>query len=78
MFAGHEITGGVLSSTVMTCAHVLLLPHPSDAVQILVMVYSCGQDPSVMIFENVTSGEALQLSEAVAEPVFTGKVLAVH
>ena len=39
--AGHNvIVGGVLSSTVITCEHVLLLPQASVANQVLVMVYS--------------------------------------
>ena len=36
------ITGGVVSSTVMTCVQFVPFPHASVAVQVLVMVYSCG------------------------------------
>ena len=37
--SGHEIVGGVESSTVIVCAHVLVLPHSSSAVHVLVIVY---------------------------------------
>lgn len=43
-----------------------------------VMVYSCGQDPLTLTSLNVIDGDGEQLSVAVAEPVFTGSVLAVH
>ena len=38
--AGHVMTGGVLSSTVMTCVHELLLPQSSVALQVLVITIS--------------------------------------
>ena len=41
MLAGHKVmTGGVLSSIVMICVHVLLLPQASVAIQVLLIVYS--------------------------------------
>jgi hypothetical protein len=42
---GHVIVGAVLSSTVMVWTHVLLLPQSSVAVQVRVIVYSCGHAP---------------------------------
>ena len=41
------------------------------------IVLSCGQDPATVASVNVMVGVRSQ-SVAVAEPVFPGKVLAVH
>ena len=41
-FGGQVITGGVLSSTTITCRHVLELPQSSVALHVRLMVYSCG------------------------------------
>ena len=41
-------------------------------------MYSCGQPPPTVTSEEVTVGVASQLSVAVAVPVLTGNVLAVH
>ena len=41
-FAGHVITGLMLSSIVMSCVHVAVLPHTSVAVHVLVIVYGHG------------------------------------
>ena len=38
MSAGHVITGGVLSNTVITCVHDVELPQASDARYVLVKV----------------------------------------
>jgi hypothetical protein len=37
---GHVMIGGVLSSTVIVCTHVVLLPQSSVALQVLVIEYS--------------------------------------
>jgi hypothetical protein len=76
---GHVITGGVLSSTVITCTQVLKLPQSSVAFQVLLIVYSCGQVceavvTSIYVIVGITS----QLSDALADPVFAGSVEAVH
>ncbi len=47
MLLGHVIAGAVLSSTVMVCTHVLVLPQSSVAVHVRVIVYSCGQQRPV-------------------------------
>jgi hypothetical protein len=53
MSAGQVIEGAVLSSTVMVCEAVEKLPQSSRAVQVLVMMYSCGQFPSVLTSSKV-------------------------
>ena len=42
------MVGGVLSSTVMTCVQFVPFPHASVAVQVLVIVYSCGHPPATV------------------------------
>ncbi len=59
-----EMTGGIVSSTLMTCDAVAVLPHPSSAVQVRVIVYSFGQAPLVVTSAKVNVGSA-QLSVAV-------------
>jgi len=59
-----EITGGVVSSTLIVCEAVAVLPHPSFAVQVRVMLYSFGQVPFVVTSAKVKVGTA-QLSVAV-------------
>jgi hypothetical protein len=59
-----EITGGVESTTLMTCTAVVVLPHSSVAVQVLVMEYESGQAPEVVTELKLSIGE-LQLSVAV-------------
>lgn len=76
-FPGHEITGGVLSSTVIVCIQVDVLPHPSVADQVLVIVRSCGHPPASVTSLKVIAGEE-QLSVAEAEPVTAGSVLTEH
>src|SRR5687767_14371009 len=78
MLAGHDITGGVVSTIVMIWLQVLLLPQPSVEIHVLVSVYSCGQSPPVVLLEYVTIGEGSQLSVEVAEPVAAGKVFVLH
>ena len=59
-----EITGGVVSSTLMTCDAVAVFPHPSLAVQVRVIVYSLGHEPFVVTSAKVSVGVP-QLSVAV-------------
>jgi hypothetical protein len=75
MLAGHVIEGPVLSVTMMVWTHWLVLPQPSDAVQVLVIVCNNGQTPPTTTSLNVTTGLAAQLSVAVAVPVTAGNVL---
>jgi hypothetical protein len=72
------MTGGVLSSTKMVCAHVPVFPQSSVAIHVRVMVLSCGQAPATVTSENVIVRTGSQLSVAVAVPVLAGNVLAVH
>jgi len=59
-----EITGGVVSSTVMVCDALATFPHASVAVHVLVILYEPGQDPGVVTSAKVRVG-VLQLSVAV-------------
>jgi Ni,Fe-hydrogenase III small subunit len=59
-----EITGGVVSSTLIVCAAFVTLPQASVAVQVLVIEYSFGQLPGVVTSANVKVGVP-QLSAAV-------------
>ncbi len=45
VLAGHVIAGALVSTTVMTCTHVLRLAHASVAVHVRAIVRSCGQRP---------------------------------
>jgi hypothetical protein len=49
-----EMTGGVLSSTVIVCEAVEVLPQASVAVHVLVMEYSPAQAPGVVTSLNVS------------------------
>jgi hypothetical protein len=57
---------------------LLVLPQSSVAVQVRVMVLSCGQVPATVTSVKLTAGETSQASLAVADPVLAGSVLAVH
>ena len=59
-----EITGGVVSSTLIVCDALAIFPHASIAVHVLVMEYSFGQLPGVVTSANVRAGVP-QLSVAV-------------
>ena len=73
------MTGGVLSSTKMVCRHVLELPQSSVALQVRLIVYSCGHPPATVTSVDVMVGVRSQLSVAVAVPLVPpGAVLAVH
>ncbi len=68
------MTGAVVSTTVMVWTHMLELPQASVAVQVRVIVLSCGQAPGAVTSDDVTAGAGSQLSVAVAEPVAAGLV----
>jgi hypothetical protein len=76
--AGQVIVGAALSSTKIVCRQVDELPQSSAAFQVLLMVYSCGQPPAIVISADVIVGVPSQLSVAVAVPVLAGSVLAVQ
>jgi hypothetical protein len=59
-----EITGAVLSSTLMVWLAVLL-PQALVAVQVRVVEYSCGHAPGVVTSTKVNRGLRLQASVAV-------------
>ena len=77
-FWGHEIEGAPESMTAIIWLQVLVLPQPSDAVHVLVMVIRSGQLPATVTSLNVKIGAPVQLSVPVGFPVFAGNVLAVH
>src|SRR6266496_1253877 len=60
-----EMTGAVLSSTVMVWVAVLALPHGLVAVQVRVTEYFCGQEPGVVTSAKVSVGVPPQASVAV-------------
>jgi hypothetical protein len=72
--AGQVIAGGVASTTVMVCSHVLALPQLSVAVQIRVMTKLPAQPPACTESLKVMLATPLQASIAVALPVATGSV----
>jgi hypothetical protein len=78
MSAGQSMDGGVLSSTVITCTQVLELSQSSVAVQVLLIVYSCGHAPEMVWSAKTTRGAESQLSVAVDVPVSATNVLSVH
>ena len=51
-----EITGGVVSSTLMVWDAFATFPHASVAVHVLVMEYSFGQEPGIVTSTNVSMG----------------------
>ena len=56
----------------MVCTHELAFPQRSVAVHVLVITKLPAQEPGVVTSAKVTTGEASQLSEAVATPVEAG------
>lgn len=78
MAGGQVRVGTVLSSTVMTCIQVVILPQSSNAFQVRLMVLSCGHVPAMVTSVNVGTTDRSQLSVAVAEPVIDGVVADVH
>ena len=59
-----EITGGVVSSTLIVCDALVTFPHASVAVHVLVILYAPGHDPGMVTSEKVSVGVP-QLSAAV-------------
>ena len=59
-----EITGGVVSSTLMVCDAFVTFPQASVAVHVLVIEYSFGHEPGTVTSANVKVGVP-QLSVAV-------------
>jgi len=59
-----EMTGGVVSSTLMVCVAVAILPQPSFAVHVRVILNAFGHEPLVVTSAEVRVGIA-QLSVAV-------------
>ena len=75
----QSITGASVSSTVIICVQVLTLLQASVAVHVLVIVFSCGQEPGVTTSAKaLTVGLLSQLSVAVAEPVWSGVAGSSH
>ena len=50
-----EMTGGVVSSTLMVCDAVAVFPHPSSAVHVRVILYSFGHDPLAVSYTHLIS-----------------------
>jgi hypothetical protein len=75
--AGHVIAGGVVSSIVMSCAHVLLLPHASVAVHTRVNSFEQLPSPGMSSYVMLVT-TAVQASVAVAVPVAAGRMLSSH
>jgi len=65
LLAGQVIEGGCVSLTVTLKVHIAVLPAPSVAVQVTVVVPFVKAEPDGGV--HVTPGEAVQLSVAVAE-----------
>jgi len=59
-----EITGGVVSSTLIVCDALVTFPQASVAVHVLVIEYSFGHEPGMVTSANVNVGVP-QLSVAV-------------
>jgi hypothetical protein len=78
--SGQVMTGGVLSTMVMTWSQVLLLPHSSVAVQVRVITLSSGQLPEATLSLSVIAmfPFAEQLSVAVATPVVAELLSSLH
>ena len=72
------MTGGVLSSMNIVCVHVLELPQSSVALQVRVIVNSCGHAPATVTSVKVGITLASQISVAVADPVAAGAELVLH
>src|SRR5947199_4875381 len=60
-----EITGAVVSTTLMVWLATLLLPQWSVAVQVRVTLLPCGQDPGVVTSAKVSVGLGSHASVAV-------------
>jgi hypothetical protein len=79
MFGGQKvIVGGVLSSTNIVCVQLLEFPQSSTALQVRVIVNSCGHCPATVTSLNVGITLGSHMSVAVADPVAGGTVLVLH
>ena len=78
IFDGQVMEGATLSSTTITCKQVLVFPQSSVAVQVRLIVLSCGHAPATVASRKVNAGLPSQLSVPVGLPVLAGSVLAVH
>ena len=78
MLAGQVSTGAVLSSINIVCVQLLELPQSSVAVQVRVIVNSCGHIPPTVTSLKVGVTLASQISVAVAVPVAPGALLVLH
>ena len=72
--AGQVITGAVISRTVIVWLHVLKFPQLSDARQVRVITLLPEQLPATVASVYEITGDASQLSVAVAVPVLAGSV----
>jgi hypothetical protein len=71
---GQEITGGVVSVTVIVCVQLALFPQPSVAVHVRVITDSPAQSPGATESPCVRLATPLQSSVALALPVSAGSV----
>src|SRR6187431_836095 len=74
IFGGQLMVGTWLSSSMIVCSQVLVLPQTSIAIHVLMIVISCGQDPPTITSLYVTVGAVSQLSVALALPVSAGSL----
>ena len=65
---GQIKTGGVLSSTTMVLLQVAVFPHVLVAVHVLIMIYSCIQDPGRVSVVNEISTSGSHASIAIGDP----------
>ena len=72
------ISGGVVSTRVIVCVQVAVLPQSSVAVHVLVITAISGHGALTETSEKVSAGVSPSGSFAVGEPVKAGRVLAVH
>src|SRR5512143_1920636 len=73
--AGHVIVGGVISSTVIVWAHVVVFPQLSSAIYVRVMIR--GHVPLQTSPSQVTTGTP-QLSLAVTNAIFAAGTSPIH
>ena len=69
MLAGQLIAGGAMSLTVTVKLHIAVLPPPSVAVQVTVVVPFGKDEPDCGV--HITNGDSVQMSVAVALYVAT-------
>src|SRR4029078_9875831 len=76
----QAMTGGVKSTTLIVCIPVDIFPEASVAFHVRLMVYWFTQFPFVikLVYVIVILAEGVQLSVAVACPVFAGMGFMLH